>query len=325
MADKELEENKIDDYSKEIRKGRDADSKATETDISYAAFQSDVVKKTLTAIVSIANYIKDIPPIHIPDIGKLMGGIKIPEYLIETTEDYRFQKLCANTGWPLYRLDRESQKIIMTNSTKQDASSLYSFAVDYFDSSRLDQIMRAWKQCPIINKDHIAELSEAITLYKEKKYYGCVAICSCSILGLIDEIHTYAIREGVQFSEDYYSYLFELNNGGKTPDPGMINKVMNYPQDVISGKQQLICSTAGIEGSYMFWNEVSRYIYSVILTSDDKALFWEQPNRNKICHGAKMNYGTKEIAIKAILTIDLVYLLAKGVFEVRNRERKTTA
>ena len=45
------------------------------------------------------------------------------------------------------------------------------------------------------------------------------------------------------------------------------------------------------------------------------------PCRNKVCHGIQMNFGTKEHALKSVLTIDMMIRLAENLKQA-NEERE---
>lgn len=56
----------------------------------------------------------------------------------------------------------------------------------------------------------------------------------------------------------------------------------------------------------LYWMAAIEYLYNVVLTSEESMNQSEHPCRNKVCHGIQLNYGTKEHALKAILSVDLM-------------------
>lgn len=67
------------------------------------------------------------------------------------------------------------------------------------------------------------------------------------------------------------------------------------------------------EEGLMYWIKSIEYIYNIILTSKDSMNQSSHPCRNKICHGIQLNFGTREHALKSILTIDMMIRLGENL------------
>ena len=67
------------------------------------------------------------------------------------------------------------------------------------------------------------------------------------------------------------------------------------------------------EEGIIYWIKSVEYIYNIVLTSDDNMNQSNHPCRNKICHGIQLNFGTKEHALKSILTIHILICIGENL------------
>lgn len=282
------------------------------SETARAVVQSDAVKAMGEALAGISSYISKIQPIAPLDLSKLFSNIEISDEFKDAVNKYRFIMICSETSWPLYFFDENIRDTIIKDKAKQNEESIREIAIAYFEENDAESFLDYWKESKIINNEHLEPLREAITLFKKGYYYGCVSICSCTILGIIDEIYKYASKEGVEFSKDTLSYFYEHINSEK-PTKSIINEIKKS-QRLDSGKKQMLYIATVMERGLLLRREILSYIYSTILSSDPDAIELNQPCRNKICHGLKNDYGNIEIAIKAIIAIDLVYRMGEALY-----------
>lgn len=89
----------------------------------------------------------------------------------------------------------------------------------------------------------------------------------------------------------------------------------------IDEKTQLLWFITDAEDGILYWIKAIEYIYNTILASKESMNESNYPCRNKVCHGIQMNFGTKEHALKSILTIDMMIRLAENLKQA-NEERE---
>lgn len=88
-----------------------------------------------------------------------------------------------------------------------------------------------------------------------------------------------------------------------------------------SERTQLLWFISDAEEGFMYWIKSIEYIYNIIFTSEDSMNQSSQPCRNKICHGIQLNFGTREHALKSILTIDMMIRLGENLKHINeNRD-----
>lgn len=244
-------------------------------------------------------------------------AIKLPkiEFSEETKDIFRriaFLNFLSDIQWPLFLIDdeklREKLSPYMSDvSGNFDMESIQSRIYDYMDNGRMASRVKSWENSTVIDLRRIPILQEAFELYEEERYYGCVSILICQLEGIITETYQMQIDNGVEFTLEDIKEAYEHYNPDKT-----------FPKDfkVKNEKSKLLCMVTETQGGIFCWIKVVEYIYNIVLTSNEEMNQSNHPCRNKICHGIQLNYGTKEHAMKALLSVDMVINLAEEMRRV---------
>jgi len=185
-----------------------------------------------------------------------------------------------------------------------------------YNENKIKSIFEYWKKCVYLNKDRLPALEEAMDAYNNHNYYSCVAIVMCQIEGVINENEKYLKNRFEAFSECSIQERYaELVDGQceefcerTKEDAKKFNK--NVPK--LRGERQILLSFNYI--TLYFSEYLTKYLYGNF-NEKDKRMF-NHPNRNKICHGVDIGFGTREKALKSILCIDaLIWILSLQEFE----------
>ena len=237
--------------------------------------------------------------------------IQLPPDTLESLRKCSFLVLYHKAGWPLFFIDNEELRKGMEpflRDKEPDDEQFKIAVIDYFDKNGVGFIYNRWAGSDSLDHDRLQILFEAITLYNNGFYYGSVSIIMCQIMGIIKDIYAELSSNGKTFDADTIEYMYESYNNGKEIDKTTRNKIKKNKVD--KEKYQLLCIASDISTGILYWGAATEYLYRIVLTSDSGM---EQSNhscRNKICHGEQLNYGDKEHALKAILSVDIVIHLA---------------
>ena len=189
----------------------------------------------------------------------------------------------------------------ITEENKDEVSTIvYEFCTAEF----IDGLYMAWNNSSVMDKKRIPILQEAISLYNGRLYYGCVSILVCQLNGIITDIYNMQRQYGKDFDLEDVKMAYQSFNPQKEV-PTRIKKD--------SERTQLLWFISDAEEGLMYWIKSIEYIYNIILTSEDSMNQSRHPCRNKICHGIQLNFGTREHALKSILTIDMMIRLGENL------------
>jgi len=183
------------------------------------------------------------------------------------------------------------------------------------DKEVIMAMSEAWKLCENIDKNRLPALSEALEAYNDGRYYSCVAILICQAEGILRDNETY-INEQSQSNADsclkmkYESLLKEQQEDSEDAEP---NNKPNLNTPKARSERQLYLNFTFIHTSFAEY--ISEYLFGNINKDSDKRLL-THANRNKICHGVDVIFGTQEKALKTILCVDaLIRLVFMQNFE----------
>lgn len=249
-----------------------------------------------------------IPKITIP-------RIEIPEELFESFRRYRYLYLYNKTNWPLFLIDNDELRQAMTPFLEKedpDPIRVKDAVLDYFDYVGVETITSLWNVSPGVEKDRLLVLQEAVDMYNQGFYYGCTSTLMCQIAGIISNSFQHISVEDEDFDIHGVRLIYESYNDGNTLDK-------KHEKKIISGKargeekQKLLFLLAKIDSGILYWEATADYLYNIVFTSSDD--YYDHACRNKICHGVQLNYGDKEHALKAILSVDLAIQLSNFAYK----------
>lgn len=222
-------------------------------------------------------------------------------------ENYHFLNKLESLQWPLYLVfDKEIMQELSpyTHISNDNEEKIKTIVFKFCTAEFIEGLFMDWKNSSIIDKKRIPILQEAISLYNGESYYGCVSILSCQLNGIITDVYNMQRTYGKEFDLEDVKMAYESFNPKKAV-PKRINKD--------SERTQLLWFITDAEEGIIYWIKSIEYIYNIILTSEDDMNQSNHPCRNKICHGIQLNFGTREHALKSILTTDMMIRLGENL------------
>ena len=247
------------------------------------------------AVKALQTYVKQLQQVQVP---------KIPQETIDGIRRANFLNVLKKIQWPLYiRFDDElmDKLYIYSNETDEHIEEIKQIIYEFCDKEFIENLYDSWLKSSVIEKDRLPILRESITLYDQGKYYGAVSLLLCQLSGIIND--TYAIQKSYNknFSKQEVKPIYEHYNPGKSYED---NKKGIRESSEKTRLLWFLSDTSG--GGLLYWMAAIEYLYNIVLTSEESMNQSEHPCRNKVCHGIQLNYGTKEHALKAILSVDLI-------------------
>lgn len=243
-------------------------------------------------------------------LGKTLAGIvagipkiEIPESFVKTLGNIRYLHILKSINWPLFLENDESVREIILElcgdrNSDFPLDELATAICNYYTSEKVEEIVTDWNSLLEDDIERQYILEEAINLHKAGYYYGATSIMMCQVDGLICGISKYTTDNGLICSEedekiicDHYQIDFANHKKGIAKN---------------SEKHMILRLAAMTENAAFYWDAVTNYIYNVVLTSHGEDIRGHNPLRNKICHGDQLDFGTKEMSLKSIFTIDLL-------------------
>lgn len=232
--------------------------------------------------------------------------IKIPDEFIHALHKLSIISELRKAEWPFFFyvdedfIEKFDHCVI---DGENNSETIGKMLLDYLDDSKIDFIRSTWANSLSVDRNLI--IDEAIRLYKNGSYYGCVALLSCQIEGVISETYAAQEKQGRKYS------LEDLRIGYKYCNPGKdIPETMKLKKNTTE-KQQLLVMLPDVESGSISFLAGAEYLYNYVFSSDDAMNESMHPCRHKICHGTQLNFGTREHAIKAILAFDIAVKLSE--------------
>ena len=143
----------------------------------------------------------------------------------------------------------------------------------------------------VIKKERLPLFHEAFLLYQLGYYYGAVAILINQIVGITADIESFLKSNNASYDPKTVELMEKRYRVTSATDTG---RVMTA---VVEGK-----NIDEDEGEYGYLLGYLRFkVFNTHMPKDETQ---KHTNRHLLCHGAQLNYGTKEHALKVILCID---------------------
>lgn len=217
----------------------------------------------------------------------------------------------------MFLIDNDELRKVMTPFLEEedpDPNKVNNAVIDYFDHVGVETISSLWDMSPGVEKDRLLVLQEAIDMYNQGFYYGCTSTLMCQIAGIISNSFQHISVEDEDFDIHGVRLIYQSYNNGNTLDK-------KHEKKIISGKargeekQKLLFLLAEIDSGILYWEATADYLYNIVFTSNDD--YYNHACRNNICHGIQLNFGDKEHALKAILSVDLAIQLSNFAYKSR--------
>lgn len=232
---------------------------------------------------------------------------KIPQFdvprLSPKTENRRkFIDIVAHCNMPVYfETDTELQDLILdicqNSEEKYPKHEVENCVMDYYTADRLEDLLQYWFSKKWIEPEHKNALKEAVKLYELGFYWGCSCILLSQVNGLITELYD-ATNVKTKMPKTEQMKLLRVYN------------IENPTSEKAKGILMIGMQQNGIYGWYKFAKYFKDFTYS---NKKNKAHYQFDPGRNRCCHGKQLNLGEKLIALKSILTIDVVIQMSEDL------------
>ena len=154
----------------------------------------------------------------------------------------------------------------------------------------LNMILNTWLEQGWIDSERKEALREAVEVYEERRYYSTGSILMCQLGGLITELYEATNTRMMMPLEEKKEILSLYHVKKFDSEKAKIVQMMSMQS----------------EGIYLWYNSAEYFMNYTYSSSEDMLVFDRNPGRHKICHGVQTNYGQKEIALKAIIVVDIV-------------------
>lgn len=248
------------------------------------------------------------------DIDKIARAVELAyqstssadQYTDDELENYHdYIRLLAELDWPAYMNgDSAFHELVLaaykTNGVQGVENELYK----YYGALYLKTLEEQMCNSVVINGDRLPLFHEAFLLYQLGYYYGAVAILITQLIGITADIEKYLKKNASSFDPTTIQLIHSRYGFNSTNDT---SRVMTA---VLEGK-----SLNDVQGEY---NYLLGYLRCKIFRSNipkaqRKEELSKHPNRQYVCHGVQLNYGTKEHALKVILCIDALTWVAEVI------------
>lgn len=236
-------------------------------------------------------------------ILKAWEGIGTEErYTENELKNYHdYVRVMAEFDWPAYiNGDPAFHQIVLDRYDAEGEESVVSAIYEYYDALYLKNLEDQLSESLVVKKERLPLFHEAFLLYQLGYYYGVVAILINQIVGITADIEKF----------------LKKNNAGY--DPKTL-KLMGKRYGVTPTSDKGRVMTAAVEGKSIN-DDVGEYGYllgylrfKVFKSHLSRNETQKHTNRNLLCHGAQLNYGTKEHALKTILCIDALAWIAEVI------------
>lgn len=241
---------------------------------------------------------------------------KISDYIENFPTEGLYQCLCSYRLLDIYfppclYLSAEKTKDILSilseGATDERRLQVENIIQTAYNDELIAQLLNYWKV--VVAPKRISVLAEGIQCFFEKKYYACNALLLTQIGGIItDNDKTLKQYEVEKITSRLDDLIEEQKSANKVPSA----------EKNIAQRHLLI----NLQGSLCaFANYFSEYLYSSGNVSPE--ILRNVANRNKVLHGEYCEFGSKLIALKTIIALDLLIRLPE--MQLRITEEKYDA
>ena len=215
---------------------------------------------------------------------------------------YMYVRIMAALDWPAYiNGDTSFHQRILKCYEEEDLEGLEAEIYDFYDAQYLKDLEDRISGLNVIKIDRLPLIREALLLYQLGYYYGTVAVLITQILGITADIKKYLEKNNNSYSGETLELIkkrYGLNNQND------MSRVMTA---VVESK--LVDDE---QNEYDFFLGYLRFIVFGNRVGPEETE--KHVNRHMVCHGAQLNYGTKEHALKTILCVDSLVWVAEVIY-----------
>lgn len=250
------------------------------------------------------------------DIDKIVAAIASAQddyclseaYTEQEQENYhKYIRILAEIDWPAYiNGDSQFHEYVIEQYEESGQEGVINTIYQYYDALYLKNLEDQISESEVVDHNRAPLFHEAFLLYQLGYYYGAVSILITQLIGITADIEKYlkarnTSYDPVTLKKIQKKYGFQVKNDTA--------RVMTA---VLESKE--IDDEQG-EYGYLMGYLRFKIFRTKIPKMEIKEELAKHPNRNLICHGVQLNYGTKEHAMKAILCIDALAWVAEVVAE----------
>lgn len=225
-------------------------------------------------------------------------------------EKLLFMKIADELEFPVYfYVDSELRKMLIESYRKNgnccNKSEMTKIILDYFGDAYVDRLLCGLRNEEIFNS-RISLIEEGIQAYRLQLYGPSGALFVVLMGGMIQDIYDEKQKYARLSKKQKQQLLIEYNQHCSTEsEKGMLIQIIDSQQ----------------YGIYI-WYEVVEYFLKVFYSCNGCHMV-VSPQRNKICHGEQINFNTKEMNLKLLLSMEILLELAahtKRMYSSENEE-----
>lgn len=244
------------------------------------------------------------------DIEKIAAAIKAAfesesyddSFTRDELENYhKYIRIMAELDWPAYiNGDPDFHKEIINSYETEGSPSVESAIFDYYGALYLKGLEDQLAESKVIKQERLPLFHEALLLYQLGYYYGAVAILTTQLIGITADIERFLKANHASYNPQTLELIkkrYRLTNTNDT------SRVMTA---VVEGM-----TIDDDENKYGFLLGYLRF--KIFHNHMPKSETEKHVNRNMLCHGSQLNYGTREHALKVILCIDALAWIAEVI------------
>ena len=224
----------------------------------------------------------------------------------EESKNYHdYIRLLAELDWPAYiNGDSAFHQLVLNRYESEGETGVVSAIYDYYGALYLKDLEEQISESIVIRKERLSLVHEAFLLYQLGYYYGAVAILISQLVGITADIENFLKTNNASYHPNTLKLIEKRYRVTSATDTG---RVMTA---VVEGKR-----INDDEGEYGYLLGYLRFkVFNTHMPKDETK---KHANRHLLCHGAQLNYGTKEHALKVILCIDALAWIAEVIANSR--------
>lgn len=267
------------------------------------------IMSSISDLVSGVNIISSIGESIHNSLEKIVDSIAsytIPEINIsqEARNRGRFLNIAEENALPIFLetdtpLQENILKIVKNSSKDKLKNNLEEAMLNYYDNEQIDNILDYWIEQKWIEEERKKILKEAVEVYKLGYYAASTSTLMCQIGGVITRLYE----------------LANIDPKVEEYETEMLTEIYNISK--INSEKMKAVVMMDLQKSGLFnWYRCANYLVYFVYSSNKKMThFAKDPGRNKICHGEQYNYGNRLLALKAILSMDMIIQLSDELIE----------
>lgn len=209
----------------------------------------------------------------------------------------------AELDWPAYiNGDPDFHEEIINSYETEGIPGVESAIYDYYGALYLKGLEDELAASKVIKQERLPLFHEALLLYQLGYYHGAVAILITQLIGITADIEKFLKENDASYNQKTIELMKKRYRLAHTNDT---YRVMTA---VVEGM-----TIDDEQNEYGFLLGYLRF--KIFHNHMPKAETEKHVNRNMLCHGSQLNYGTKEHALKVILCVDALAWIAEVISE----------